>query len=118
LLRIGHIELFVKDPLASRRFYEEILGFEVQAVQAERFVWLKLGEAEILLRPAKASPQAADYQHAACGIVLYTDSLEETASELRRRGLKFKGTDGAECCLTFTDPDGHWFQLVAPDDHP
>jgi catechol 2,3-dioxygenase-like lactoylglutathione lyase family enzyme len=117
LLKIGHTELFVKDPLASRRFYEEVLGFEVVAVQQERFVWLKLGETEILLRPTQAPPNAPDYQHAHVGIVLYTDDLEKTAAALKTRGLEFKGTDGPDCCLTFTDPDGHWFQLVNPEDH-
>ena len=27
-MKIGHIELFVKDPLASREFYESVLGFK------------------------------------------------------------------------------------------
>jgi hypothetical protein len=49
--------------------------------------------------------------------VFYTDDVDKTAAELRARGLVFRGEDGPGC-LTFTDPDGHWFQLVNPrEDH-
>jgi catechol 2,3-dioxygenase-like lactoylglutathione lyase family enzyme len=40
-MKIGHIELFVKDPLASKEFYESVLGFEVIAVQGSDFVWVR-----------------------------------------------------------------------------
>jgi hypothetical protein len=48
---------------------------------------------------------------------MYTNDLEETVDAFKKKGLEFKGTDGSEKCLTFTDPDGHWFQLVNPEDH-
>src|SRR2546428_8088157 len=114
-MHLGHIELFVRDPLASREFYEKVLGFEVVAVQG-RHVWLKLGAVEVLLRPGSAA-KAPDYGSAAAGFVLYTHDLATTASRLRERGLVFDGTDGSDKCLTFCDPDGHWFQLVNPNDH-
>ena len=52
-MKFGHLELFVNDPLASLPFYRDVLGFEVVTVQAKSFVWLKLGEQEILLRPGR-----------------------------------------------------------------
>ena len=45
---------------------------------------------------------------------LVTD-LEKSRNELISRGLIFRGTDGSDECLTFTDPDGNWFQLTDPD---
>ncbi len=116
-MKLGHIELFVKNPLKSRDFYRDVLGFEEIAVQEGGFVWMRSGEAEILLRPGKNLNRTFDYQHASVGIVLYTGDLGTTSTELKSRGLTFQGTDGSDRCLTFTDPDGNWFQLVDPNDH-
>jgi catechol 2,3-dioxygenase-like lactoylglutathione lyase family enzyme len=113
-MRIGHIELFVRDPLISCKFYHDVLGFEVIAVQG-RNVWVKLDQTEILLRPGEPPQSTANYGGA--GLVLYTDDLQATAAALQARGLKFSGTDGSPKCLTFHDPNGHWFQLVNPKDH-
>lgn len=35
-MKIGHIELFVADPVQAKQFYEEVLGFEVTAVFRRR----------------------------------------------------------------------------------
>lgn len=113
MLHLGHIELFVRDPAQALTFYRDVLGFELTVVQADRFVWLRSGMIELLLRPAGNTTHAARFEDADHALVLYTDDLEATAAALRQRGLDFKGTDGAGC-LTFTDPDGHWFQLVNP----
>ena len=114
-MNIGHIELFVKNTLASKDFYESILGFEVVAVQSPDQIWVRCGEMEILLR--KGNPANSNkYETSNNGIVLYTDDLESASRGLTERGLKFKGTVDTEKCLTFTDLDGHWFQLVNPND--
>ncbi|MBL8006310.1 MAG: VOC family protein [Ignavibacteria bacterium] len=114
-MKFGHIEIFVKDPLKIKEFYEKILGFEIVAVQQEKFVWMKLGENEILLRPGKNNLKAKEYEDSNTGFVLYTSDLVKTKNELAGRGLEFRGTDGSENCLTFTDPEGNWFQLVNPE---
>jgi len=113
-MKVGHVELLVRDPLASRRFYEEVLGFRVEAVQAETFVWLDAGGTEILLRPGGGAADASSYDRAASALVLYTDDLPAERRRLESRGLEFRGTDGSDDCMTFTDPDGNWFQLVDP----
>jgi catechol 2,3-dioxygenase-like lactoylglutathione lyase family enzyme len=112
-MKLGHIELFVADPARSGDFYERVLGFEVVSVQP-RVIWLKCGEVELLLRPGTRRLDAPAYNRSEVGIVLYTDDLEKTMTGLKSRGLQFRGTDGSESCPTFTDPDGHWFQLVDP----
>ena len=117
-MQIGHIELFVTDPAQARQFYEDVLGFEVTAVQGNgQFIWLKLGDTEVLLRPGQESPFVSAYDQATAGLVLYTNDVTQTARNLTQRGLKFQGSDGDDDCLTFTDPDGHWFQLVNPEAH-
>ena len=113
-MRLGHTELFVRDPLASRDFYERVLGFEVTAVQhGGAVIWLRLGDREILLRKGAGPHPSPDYQHCGQAFVFFTDDLPATMRALESRGLVFTGNDGPGC-PTFTDPDGHWFQLVDP----
>ena len=111
---IGHIEVFVEDPVRSMTFYRDVLGFEVLEVQQQKYVWLKLGDAQVLLRPGKNATRVDAYLKSPQAIVLYTNDLAGTLARLKSRGLEIRGFDGPPCCPTFTDPDGHWFQLVDP----
>jgi len=113
-IRAGHIEIFVKDPVASKHFYERILGFSVTEIQHDKFIWMKLGDTEILLRPGLNSNQTDEYKDSNIGFVLYTFDLKKSKDELESKGLVFSGTDGSDSCLTFKDPDGNWFQLTDP----
>lgn len=118
-MRFGHIELFVADPVRARDFYVGVLGAELEAEQGPKgqppvFIWLLLGGATILLRPG-APREHQEFSKSAADYVIYCDDVEEQAGEWRARGLKFAGNDGPGC-LTFRDPDGHWFQLVNPGD--
>lgn len=112
MISIGHIEVFVKDPLASLPFYRDVLGMEVVAVQEERYVWLESGGVEVLLRPGTPGGRGEHYEQTTSAFVFYTDDLAAAVETLRSRGLEFRGTDGSPDCLTFTGPDGEWFQLV------
>lgn len=114
-MKLGHIELFVKDTIKAKDFYVEILGFEIEAIQGDQFVWLKRDNQEVLLKPRRTAEVPSAYQAASCGIVFYTDNLEKTVEELTKKGLEFKGNDGSNTCLTFSDQDGNWFQLVSPN---
>lgn len=117
MMEIGHIELFVTDTMKSLTFYRDILGFSVEAVQNDTFVWMSSGDVTLLLRPGNNTFNQAEYKLYPQGIVLYTDDLDTMREELTKRGLTFLGTDGSPRCLTFTDLDGHWFQLVNPNEH-
>ena len=113
-VKFGHIEIFVKDPLRSRDFYTNTLGFEHIETQGDKYVWLKLNGTEILLRPRKTYISAENYQSANMAIVIYTDNVEETVKQYTSAGLILKGNDG-ENNPTFTDPDGNWFQIANPN---
>ncbi len=115
MIAFGHIEIFVEDTLKAKEFYEKVLGFEIVEIQHDKFVWLKLGENSFLLRPGKNEIHPEEYKNSKSGFVLYTDDLKKTKEVLIERGLEFKGTDGSDECLTFTDLDGNWFQLVNPN---
>ncbi|MBX7041414.1 MAG: VOC family protein [Ignavibacteria bacterium] len=116
-MKFGHVEIFVKDPVRSRDFYESVLGFKVIDIQDELFVWLKSDEFHLLLRPGNPAESSAEYSSSNTGFVLYTDDLPGTVERLQANGLRFNGNDGSEKCPTFRDPDGNWFQLVNPNDH-
>ncbi len=88
-MKIGHIEIFVKDPLQAKEFYIHILGFTVEDIQKDQYVWMKKGQSEILLRPRKNQVLIEDYQSTNIGIVLYTENLDKTVEELTAKGLKF-----------------------------
>ena len=89
-----------------------LLGFELQEVQGDQFVWLRKDGAVLLLRPGRGVGRFPSYQAAPSAFVLYTEDLDRSMAELESKGLEFQGTDGSESCPTFTDPDGNWFQLV------
>jgi len=113
---MGHIEIFVKNPLIAKDFYIDVLGFETEEIQQEKFVWLKKGSSIILLRPGMPeNPET--YQEANIALVIYTDDLHKAKEHFISKGVSFKGTDGSENCLTLTDNDGNWFQLVDKNEH-
>ena len=115
-MKFGHIELFVKNPEESRDFFVNVLGFELVSDQNPNTIWVKMSETELLLRTGNVS-KSPTYQEASQGLVIYTDDLTTSKTELEERGVVFQGIDGSEKCLTFQDLDGHWFQLVNPHDH-
>lgn len=117
-MKAGHLEIFVRDPQASVMFYRDVLGFSVETEQADgKYIWMKKDTMEILIRPGKVKDAAACYQDANIGMVFYAPEFEKTVNQLKSRGLMFLGTDGSDRCLTFSDPDGNWFQLVDPNNH-
>ena len=59
---------------------------------------------------------AASYEAADSAIVLYTEDLAGTSERLSQHGVGLCDMPGSDRCFAFTDPDGHWFQLVNPDD--
>jgi catechol 2,3-dioxygenase-like lactoylglutathione lyase family enzyme len=116
-MKLGHIEILAADPDEAKRFYCEVLGFEVETIQNERFIWLKKDGLEILVRPGKPHNPALRYEDAPTGFVFYTDDVKAALKDLLDKGVEIKGTVDSSKCYTFTDPDGNWFQLVNPDDH-
>jgi predicted enzyme related to lactoylglutathione lyase len=114
-LTLGHIEIFVKDPLRSKDFYIDVLGFELEEMQGDSIVWLKMKDRPVLLRPGGNSNPAEAYQKANIAMVIYTDDVKGTLDTYISRGLNIRGDDTG--CPVFTDPDGNWLQLVNPAEH-
>ena len=54
-MKLGHTEILVTDPQAAKRFYVEVLGFELEADQGGQFIWVSMGDALFLLRPGRTA---------------------------------------------------------------
>ena len=106
-MRFGHLELGVRDPVASREFWVRRLGFVAVADQGPDFQWIERGGLEILLRRGEPSP--------AMSIVFYVDDPDAEAQRLSAAGAEFARQAN---CWHVRDPDGHLVQIVNPhDDH-
>ena len=116
-MHIGHLEVFVCDLHVARDFYVDVLGCELVEPESDHVAWVTLDKQLLLLRPGEPRETVERYDQASLAIVLYTTGLDETRAALEARGLVFEGTDGSPRCLTFTDPDGNWYQLVDPAEH-
>jgi catechol 2,3-dioxygenase-like lactoylglutathione lyase family enzyme len=113
--KLGHLEIFVKDPLKSKDFYIDVLGFELVDVQDDKFVWVKLGDSLLLLRPGKNCPKSDTYQDTNMAMVIYCNDCAEILNHYKTKGLVTKGDDTGNA--VFTDLDGNWFQLANPGEH-
>ena len=117
-MELGHVELFVRDMTAARRFYLDLLGGTVVTEQGDgRFLWVRLGERELLLRIGETATPADAYDTAGVGLVLYSDSLDADVQRLSEAGVTCAPMPNEPGCFTLQDPDGHWWQLVDPE-HP
>lgn len=111
-MKIGHVELLVKDPVKSRNYYVDVLGFKLDADQGPNYQWVQLGENLILLKKGSAPQKKFEESN---NIVVYTDNLPNSVKQLSSKGVTFHQIQN---CYHFQDLDGHWFQLVNPhDDH-
>ena len=95
MMRLRHLEIFVKDPLASLAFYRDALGFDVEEIQGDSIVWLIFGSSSLLLRPGANAPQAESYQRAPIALVMYTNELDAARAHLvcRNGELQRGGVD-------------------------
>lgn len=108
-MHLGHLEFFCHDCFKTYAFYVDILGFEFVTVQDEQFVWLRLGELEILLRPGEP-PKPTPAPTSGSSFVLHVDDLVGLEESLSDQGIEFLSHEENPDLIAFTDPDGRWIQ--------
>lgn len=108
-MKIGHIELFVRDSVAARDWYVKVLGAKHIADQGE-LQWISFSDAELLLRPGFPEP-SANYRLSQIALVFYLEDLSAFKANLELNDVMYGNGDEDEC-LTFQDHDGHWIQAV------
>jgi catechol 2,3-dioxygenase-like lactoylglutathione lyase family enzyme len=128
--RLSHTGVTVADQDRARRFYTEVLGFEVRTdVTMDGFRWLTVGppeqpDLEIMLGvpgPPMYSPEDAAIilglleKGVLSGGVLETDDCRRTYEDLKAKGVTFlqepaERPYGIEA--VFRDDSGNWFSLT------
>jgi predicted enzyme related to lactoylglutathione lyase len=128
--KVSHVNVFVLDQDSAKRFYTEMLGFEVRSdATMDGFRWLTVGPKEqpdlhiLLARPAPPMFSEDDAEAlrslvakgAMAGGVIETDDCQRTYQELKSRGVTFlqepaERPYGIEAL--FRDDSGNWFSLT------
>lgn len=132
--RVSHTTVWVENQEEARKFYTDVLGFEVRfdATMENGFRWLTVGlkaqpELQVILMEPKVGGKF-DAQSAQMlrtllkngmlgGHVLHTENCRQTYEELKRRGAEFIEPPadkfyGVEALLR--DNSGNWFSMTEP----
>ena len=127
-MKLTHAPIVVRNQDEARKFYTDVLGFEVRAdyQQPGHPRWLTVapkGDAvELILveggattadpRPAPESDSGGNHH------VFVTDDCRGDFEALKARGVRFKGDAPVEApygiSAYFTDPDGNHLTLLQP----
>ena len=108
-MKLGHVELPVRDPLRALAFYRDVLGFQLEVNQVDRFIWMTSGDVTLLLRPGAEEDPPGDLARA--NLVLYSDDLTADVERVRASGVELSERSN---CFHFRDTEGNWLQLVDP----
>ena len=122
-MRVLETCLYVNDLEAAERFYVGLLGFEVRGKLAGRHLFLRAGDAMLLLfdpresvRPGSTPPHAGAAGGHACFAVAPPET-EAWAARLQAAGLsitRYRWGERGES-LYFHDPSGNLLELAPPN---
>lgn len=126
--RVAHVVLYVRDPQASARWYEKVLGMRTSATVNDGpykgGIFLSFGEHDhdLALFPSSATARGTEFEHIGlevdCGGDL--DRLRRLYGSMVRQQVKVNEVldHGVSVGIYFFDPDGHqlevFCQLIPP----
>ena len=117
--RLNHAVLYVRDAVASARFYTEVLGFQVVAQMGDEAVFLRadgsdndhdLGLFSVGARPAPA--HAIGLYHLAWQVHTLEELVALRATLLEAGSLVGESDHGVSKSLYAKDPDGIEFEVM------
>jgi catechol 2,3-dioxygenase-like lactoylglutathione lyase family enzyme len=117
---LRHVALHVRDLAAMKRFYTELMGFEIEWEPDADNVYLSSGFDNLALHRSSASPEAAGRAEGALDhlgiIVRAAGDVDRWAAFLENHGVTVKAAprthrDGARSCYVI-DPDGNAIQII------
>jgi catechol 2,3-dioxygenase-like lactoylglutathione lyase family enzyme len=108
---IDHVVLHVGDLERSKRFYVDVLGFEV-AHEGGSNSFLRCGTQQVALfeRTGTDIHAGAEMNHLA--LRLAAGTYEDVKAVLEAENVAVSGRPGDDHCIYFDDPDGHRLQLL------
>jgi catechol 2,3-dioxygenase-like lactoylglutathione lyase family enzyme len=107
---IDHVVLHVSDVERARRFYTEVLGFEV-AHEFQGHSFLRCGTQMVGLFEHDGALHCGDeMNHLA--LRLAAGEYEQVKALLESEGIAVTGRPGDDRCIYFYDPDRHRIQLL------
>ncbi len=109
---IDHVVLHVQDLDRSKRFYMDLLGFEV-AHEGGRNSFLKSSGGQVIaLFEKKDQDIHAGDEMNHMALRLASGEYEEVKGILEAEGIRVHGRPGDDHCIYFSDPDGHRLQVL------
>lgn len=90
---VAHIGLYIKDVEASKKFYTEILGFNVicefTSLEGNKMAFVKSGNLiiELIQHVHWMDRRDGLYDH----IAMEVDNIEEAYENLKEKGIRFEG---------------------------
>ncbi|MDB5032831.1 MAG: Glyoxalase/bleomycin resistance protein/dioxygenase [Chlorobi bacterium] len=124
-VNIGIVQINVTDLDRAKRFYGDILGYEITGGTSGVATIESNGGPALLLYPVKNAAPVDYPNQTGTTIVLYVDDIEKTVAEWRGRGVEFIpiawSTDAsgiADCpfgrFIAFRDPFGNVHEILQP----
>ena len=116
-LGLRHLALFVREFESTKRFYVDLLGFEIEWEPDADNVYLTSGTDNLALHRAPTDrPQGESALDHFGLIVRRADDVDAWASFLEERGAEIVNVarthrDGARSCYV-RDPDGNVLQII------
>ena len=111
---IDHVVLHVNNLERAKRFYIDLLGFNV-GHEGGKQSFLSCGSQQVALFEVRESVELHDgseMNHMA--MRLASGEYEEVKARLEADGLTVTGRRADPTCLYFTDSDGHRLQVLTP----
>ena len=108
---IDHVVLHVEDLDRSKRFYIDLLGFEI-AHEGGRNSFLRCGTQQVALFERKDRDIHAGDEMNHMALRLAAGEFAEVKGILEAEGIKVTGRPGDDECIYFSDPDGHRLQVL------
>jgi catechol 2,3-dioxygenase-like lactoylglutathione lyase family enzyme len=111
---LRHLALNVRDLEAMKRFYTELMGFDIEWEPDADNVYLSSGIDNLALHRS-AAPAGGALDH--LGVIVRTpEDVDRWATFLQSRGVPIKAAprthrDGARSCYVI-DPDGNALQII------
>lgn len=118
---IDYTVIYVRDLAAMRRFYEDVLGFELIRELSPRWIEYRVGANTLALAipglTAKDAPVPRGSAALQLAFKVARDDVDACAKELQRRGIALVAppTDQpfGHRTLFFRDPDGNLLEVYA-----